>query len=264
MIKRILRNLIIGYLVIGLLGYLFQEKMLFLNTKLDADHVFKFEHQFEELFLKTDDGETINALHFKLEKPKGIVLYFHGNRGHIQEWGEYAEAHFLKRGYDVLLMDYRSYGKSTGKITEDSFYKDAQLSYDYVKERYSEKNITVYGRSLGTGFATYVASKNNPKQLILETPYYEIADPAKYRAMLYPAQWFVKYELPSYKHIVNVKSPIHMFHGTCDWVIPTWSAENLHKTAPQGLSKLTIINNGQHSNLETKIAFTTAIDELLH
>ena len=89
--------------------------------------------------------------------------------------------YFVTKGYDVLIMDYRTYGKSKGKLSEKAFYDDAQYCYDYLLKQYSENEITIYGRSLGTGISTCLASKNNPKQMILETPYFIILDVAKHR-----------------------------------------------------------------------------------
>ena len=142
--------------MIGASLYFFQEKLLFLPTKLEQDYKFQFNYPFEELFLKTDEEAVINAIHFKVKKPKGVILYFHGNAGDLSRWGNITE-YFVDKDYDVLVMDYRTYGKSTGKLSEDAFYKDAQFCYDYLLKQYSEEDISLYGRSLGTGIASYLA-----------------------------------------------------------------------------------------------------------
>ena len=145
--------------------FFFQEKLIFRPITLPQDFVYNFSNPFEELFLKAEDGAVINALHFKKENPKGIILYFHGNAGNLARWGKITEF-FVEKDYDVLVMDYRTYGKSTGKLSEQALYSDAQMCYNYVLKQYEESEIIVYGRSLGTGMATYLASNNNPKQLI--------------------------------------------------------------------------------------------------
>ena len=117
--------------MIGTALYFLQEKILFRPTVLNQTYVFKFSHPFEELFLKADDNAVINALHFKAEEPKGIILYFHGNKGSLKRWGEIA-MFFAKEQYDVVIMDYRSYGKSTGELKEEYLYNDGQLFYNYV------------------------------------------------------------------------------------------------------------------------------------
>ena len=158
-LKKALLVLIAFYLMIGTALYFLQEKILFRPTVLNQTHVFKFSNPFDELFLKSEDNAVINALHFKAEESKGVILYFHGNAGDLSRWGKITE-YFVDKNYDVLVMDYRTYGKSTGALSEHALYGDAQLCYDFLKELYAEKDISVYGRSLGTGIATYIASKN--------------------------------------------------------------------------------------------------------
>ncbi|WP_299891936.1 alpha/beta hydrolase [uncultured Lacinutrix sp.] len=261
-LKKVVSIIFVLYIINGLALYLFQESLLFRPSVLAQDYKYAFSHPFEELFLKTEDGETINAIHFKKENPKGVVIHFHGNRGNIDEWGQKSKL-FLDRGYDVFVMDYRSYGKSTGVITETSFYSDALLCYNYVKSIYSENKITVYGRSLGTGFATYVASKNKPKQLVLESPYYEIADPAQHRIIIYPAKLFLNFELPTYKYIKNVISPITIIHGTDDYIIPYESAKKLYNIIPKDLKTFITIKDAKHSDLFKFDSYVKAIDALL-
>lgn len=236
------------YIMVGSLLYFLQEKMLFFPTVLEQDYVFKFSKPFEELFLKTDDKAVINAIHFKTENPKGVILYFHGNAGDLSRWGFIAE-YFVEKQYDVLIMDYRTYGKSIGKLSEKALYIDAQYCYDYLKERYSENEVTLYGRSLGSGIAAYLASQNKPNQLILETPYYSITDVAKSRFPIFPVEKLLKYKLPSFQYIQQVNCPITMFHGTEDVVVPYKSAKKLFEASPKDLTTFITIEGGNHGDL---------------
>ena len=247
-VKRALLFLGALYFLVGAFLFFFQEKILFLPSVLPQDYKYEFAHNFEELFLNTDEKAVVNALHFKVENPKGVVLYFHGNAGDLSRWGKTTE-YFADKDYDVLVMDYRTFGKSTGKISEPALYSDAQFCYDYLKDRYSEDKITVYGRSIGTGIATYVAANNKPKQLILETPYYNMADVAHSRFPIFPARYFLKYKFPANEFIQDVTCPIYMFHGTDDAVIQYDSANKLFEVAPQKQTKFTVIENGHHNDL---------------
>ena len=159
-------------LIMGLL-HVFQEKIIFLPEPINKEYVYQFPFDFEEVNLKTKDNQTINALHIKAENPKGIILYFHGNQGNLIRWGEIT-SYFTQFKYDVFVIDYRGYGKSTGVFNETQMYNDALLSYNYVKKQFPEDKIIVYGRSLGTTFATKVASENKPKHVILEAPFYNL------------------------------------------------------------------------------------------
>ncbi|MDD7888189.1 alpha/beta hydrolase [Flavivirga sp. 57AJ16] len=247
--------------MIGTLLYFMQEKMLFHPTVLSQDFKFEFSYPFEELFFKTDDHAVINAVHFKTENPKGVVLYFHGNAGDLSRWG-IITGFFVEKQYDVLVMDYRTFGKSTGKLSEAALYNDSEYCYNYLKKYYSESDITVYGRSLGTGIATYVASKNNPKQLILETPYYSITDVAKSKFPIFPVKYLLKYKLPSYRFITKINCPISIFHGTNDQVVPYKSAKELFEVAPTQ-TVFTTIKGGNHGNLSTYEAFLKGMNRVL-
>ncbi len=241
-------GLIILYLMIGTSLYFFQEKIIFRPSVLPQNYTYNFSNEFEELFLKAEDGAIINALHFKAVNPKGIIVYFHGNMGDLSRWGKITEF-FVEKNYDVFVMDYRTYGKSTGKLSEQALYNDAQMCYNYVIKKYDELEITIYGRSLGTGIATFLASKNNPKYLILETPYYSLTDVANRRFSMFPTNKLLRYNFPSYKFIQNVRCPISIFHGTNDKVVPFASGEKLFNCIEQKEKLFYTIEKGDHNNL---------------
>ena len=100
-----------------------------------------------------------------------MILYFHGNTRSIKGWAKYA-SDFYRYNYDVVLVDYRGFGKSTGKRSEKEMLNDMQFVYDTLLETYPEHHIIVYGRSIGSGFAAKIASDNKPRYLILDAPYY--------------------------------------------------------------------------------------------
>ena len=260
-LKKAVMILLSIYIMIGSALYFFQEKLLFLPSRLEQNYQYQFNYNFEELFFKPDESTTINALHFKVDNPKGVILYFHGNAGDLSRWGTIAE-YFVAQQYDVLIMDYRTYGKSIGKLSEDALYRDAQYCYDYLLNNYSENEITLYGRSLGTGIASYIASKNNPKQLVLETPYFSILDVAKDRFPWLPVKQILKYQFPTYQFLLQTRCPITIVHGTDDDVVPYASAEKLLKLDIDHLSFITV-EGARHNNLIEFEAYHTTIKELL-
>lgn len=261
-LKKALKVLLVLYVMIGASLYFLQEKLLFLPTILEQGYQYEFNYPFDEVFLEPADDVSINAIHFKTENPKGVILYFHGNAGDLSRWGTIAEF-LVAKNYDVFIMDYRTYGKSKGKLSEAAFYEDAQYCYDYLLKQYSESDIVLYGRSLGTGMANYLASKNNPKQLILETPYYSILDVAKHRFPIFPVKTLLRYEFPSNEFIVDVKCPITIVHGTEDSVVPYASAEKLNTVAPTDKTTFITIEGGNHNDLVEFERYRNAIDELL-
>ncbi len=248
--------------MVGSALYLLQEKFIFRPTVLPQDHVYEFRHDHEELFLHTAEDAIINAIHFKVEHPKGVILYFHGNAGNLQRWGEVTEF-FVDMNYDVLVMDYRTYGKSTGPLSEIALYNDGQKCYNYLLQRYSEEDISLYGRSLGGSIASKIASTNQPKRLILESPFYSVADVAKNRFPIFPVKKLLRYELPSYKHIINVSCPITIYHGTDDYVVPFTSGEKLAFESSKPTTLFVAVEGGGHNDLINFDSYRTAVTELL-
>lgn len=261
-LKKVLLVLLGLYVMIASTLYFLQEKLMFLPTTLEQNYQYQFEKPFEELFFKTEEDAIINALHFKTENPKGVILYFHGNAGDLSRWGIITE-YFVERSYDVLVMDYRTYGKSSGKLSEEAFYNDAQYCYDYLLKDYSENEITLYGRSLGTGIASYLASENTPKQLILETPYYSIEDIANHRFPFFPIKQLLKYRFPTFQYLKKAACPITIIHGTEDNVVPYSSAKKLSEMKIDNLDFITV-ENGNHNNLVEFEDYHLAIDRALN
>jgi fermentation-respiration switch protein FrsA (DUF1100 family) len=261
-LKRFFAYMLLLYVMVNVSLYVFQDKILFQPTVLEQDYKFIFNHNFEEVFLKTDSETNINAIHFKVENTKGVILYFHGNQGDLQRWGNITE-YFVDKGYDVFVIDYRTYGKSIGRLSEEALYSDAQFAYNHLATQYPEQDITVYGRSLGTTFAAFVTSKNKPKQLILETPYYSIVDVAKNRFPLIPVTQFMNYEFPTYKFMTNVNCNTTIIHGTSDRVVPFSSGKKLYESSNKQKTKFISVEGANHNDLIDFDAYHREIDSIL-
>lgn len=246
-ILKIVKWLVIVHICFIVLAYFFQDKLIFYPSPLPADHEFQFERPFTEVNLKTEDGQTINALHFPKDTANGVVLYFHGNSGNLSNWG-HVVGYFERYGYDVFIMDFRGYGKSTGKFDEALMYKDAQLCYDYLKKHYPENEIVVYGKSLGTTFAAKVAADNDPQQLILEVPFYDLAAAGRHRFPLLP-MFMLKYKFDTSRYVPQVNCPITFFHGTEDYITPYGDSKELFELATVADKEFVTIPGGGHNNL---------------
>lgn len=250
------------YLLLCTAIYFAQEKMLFFPEILPANHPFEFPNRPKELWLTMQNGTQIDALYFTVPTPKGAVLYLHGNGGSLKSWGRVAES-INDAGYDVLLPDYPGYGKSDGSITsEKQLHQTASLAYTYLKTKYAEANITIIGRSLGSGLATRLAKENQPRALVLISPYTSITKQALRRFPFLPP-FLVKYALPTEKWIGEVRCPITLIHGTNDDVIPySCSQELLPLIHSSG--KFVTIDGAGHNNLQESPEYKDAMVEVLH
>lgn len=265
MILSILFYIGLMLLLFWLIGNLFtfwgQDHFIFRPQKLPPDYGYQFEQQFTEVFLNAPQGGKLNALWFKRINAKGVVLFFHGNAGSLARWGHLY--HFFHRlGYDYFVYDYRGYGKSTGKKNEHLLYEDAKVAFEYVKQHYPSEQIVVYGRSMGTAFATRIAAEGNVKMLILETPF------SSMRRLFYsyypflPPIFFFKYHFPNHRYLRRVQCPVYIFQGTKDWVVPYKCAIRLQKWLKPDDEFITIVGGG-HNNLSFYDLYNRRLQEIL-
>ncbi len=251
------------YVGISILLYFLQEQLLFKPEKLPKDFIYFYENQVtEEYNLETRDGAIINGLHFKTENPRGVVFYLKGNSKNIKGWGKYA-VDFTRNGFDVIMVDYRGFGKSTGHRSNKKIKHDMQFVYNKIKEKVDEKYIILYGRSLGSGFAAKLASMNNPSKLILDAPYYSLTKVTARYAPFLPFSLIMKYPLPTYKWLKYVQCPIHIIHGTNDKLIPYKTSIKLSKIKPK-LTRLYTVIGGGHKNLNNFESYHKMLSEILN
>ncbi|MDC8003996.1 alpha/beta hydrolase [Aureisphaera galaxeae] len=251
------------YIVISVLLYYLQEYFLFKPEKLPKEFQFAYENQIvEEYNVETRDGAVINGLHFKSENPRGVVLYLKGNSKSIKGWGKFA-VDFTRHNYDVIMVDYRGFGKSTGRRTQKAIKHDLQYIYNKMRERVREDFIILYGRSLGSGFATKLASTNNPKMLILDAPYYSLTKVTKRYIPFMPLSLILRFPMPTYKWLKYVNCPVHIIHGTNDKLIPFKSSVKLSKIKPE-LTRLWPVIGGGHKNLNNFEEYHRMLGEIIN
>ena len=257
---QILIILLACYVLICIVVYFFQERMIFFPKKLAADYKFQFEQQYEEISI-TVDGIKLNGLLLKVDSSRGLVFYLHGNAGGLDSWGEIGGT-YTSLGYDVFMLDYRGYGKSEGRITnEEQFYADVQLSYQKLKERYPENETIIVGYSIGTGAASKLASTNNPRMLILQAPYYSMKDMMRKSYPFLPS-FLLKYGFENFKHLQTIKAPVYIFHGANDEVIYPGSSEKL-KPFLKSTDRVTFIEGMGHNGMNEDEVYKEEIRKLL-
>jgi pimeloyl-ACP methyl ester carboxylesterase len=253
--------IVCGYVFLLILVYLVQERFIFKPEKLKQDFLYKYDVPFKELFFDVEEGVRINGLHFTLTKPLGLILYFHGNTRSIKGWARYAKD-FARYNYDVVLVDYRGFGKSTGDRNEKDMLKDMQFVYDTLAVQYTEHHIIVYGRSLGSGFAAKIASDNMPRYLILDSPYFSFAKAIERFLPILPIRFLLRYQLRTDKWIKHVNCHTYIIHGTKDRLIPISNSEKLQALNPKKITLIRIVGGG-HNNLPSFNEYHNIIRDIL-
>lgn len=259
---RWIKVILMAYGIIGIAIYYLQDYILFHPQALKKSEHYDFKEPHKDINIPFDEQSNLNIVEFTTgQAPKGVVLYYHGNRKNISWYARFAQD-FTKNNYEVWMIDYPGYGKSTGPFSEQRLYEYSEQLYKLARSRFSKDSIIVYGKSMGTGLAAYVASKRDCKALILETPYYSMTSLARHYMPVYPVGRMIHYKIPTYQYLKEVIAPVTIFHGTADWVIPYGNAEKLQSSLKAGDQFITI-EGGSHNDLDHFPLFRQKLDSLL-
>ena len=253
---------VIAYIAICVLFYFFQDLAFFRPERLAQTFTYKYPFPFEELDFDMEDGGRINAIHFKVPNTRGIVYYLKGNSKSIKGWGKFAKD-FLGNGYDFFMIDYRGFGKSSGKRSQQKVFSDAQYIYKWITQAYPEQQVVLYGRSLGSGVAARLASWNNPRMLILDSPYISFDYNTRLYLFFTPLKWLLKYDMRTDQYLKGAHCPVHIIHGTHDKLITFSQSEKLAKLYPDKIT-LHPIANGRHNNLPEFPEFFEVLYDILY
>lgn len=259
--------LILLYCVIGIAWYYGQEKLLFRPLAVDRKVIYTFSEPFAELNIPYDATTNLNVIQFHAtDRPadslaKGVVLYFHGNRDGISRYAP-AAIDFTAKGYEVWMLDYPGFGKSTGVLSERKLYEYALIFYKLARSRWSPRQIVLYGKSLGTGIAAQLASVRDCRRLILETPAYSLTSVARRYLFVYPVGAMLHYHFPTNEYLPAVTAPITIFQGDEDRTVPYSNASRLKPLLKKGDEFVTVPGAG-HNDLRDQTLFREKLDSVL-
>ncbi|RZI83603.1 MAG: alpha/beta fold hydrolase [Rubrivivax sp.] len=235
-----------------------QESLLFRPEPLPSSHLFHLPETTEET-VKVP-GAVLHALHLRQPagKPsKGLVFFLHGNAGNLATWFTSTDF-WLSTGYDVFMLDYRGFGKSTGHIDgEAQLHDDMRRAWDQVAPQYAGRKLVIYGRSLGTGLAARLATQVPADLLVLVSPYESMVS---LTSQFYPwvPSWALRYPLRTDECLPKVKAPrIFIVHGEQDALIPVVHAEHLKALNPR--ARLLRLPQAGHGDVHMFPNYTEAL-----
>lgn len=264
--KRLRKWLIILLIIYtggGFALYYLQDAILFHPVQLKRDHRYNFSTPHDDINIAINNEDTLNLVRFFSEGPvaRGAVLYFHGNKKNIA-WYARFPPYFTRHGYEVIMIDYPGFGKSKGKFTEKILYEWSEQVYKYARSHFAADSIIIYGKSMGTGIAAYLASRVECDRLVLETPYYDMPSVVSHYLPIYPVEKLLHYKLPTYLYLPVVKAPVTIFHGTNDGVITYENASRLRRFLKPA-DEFVAIPGGKHNNLHSFPEMVRKLDSLL-
>lgn len=228
---------------------LFERGLAFFPLQGEDETPASFGVPFQPMDLTTSDGERVHAWWMPHEEPRATVLYFHGNGGHLSMWAPVLVG-IWRQGHSVFALDYRGYGRSSGRPSEAGLYRDVSAAVAAVRGRADRGAVPVvyWGRSLGAVMAARAAREHAPDGLILEAGFPSM------RAVLegspfWLLSWFSSYRFPASRWLEGVTVPTLVLHGERDSVIPFRLGQELFESV-RGPKQFVAIQGGDHNDLE--------------
>lgn len=236
-----------------------QERLLFKPEVLAPDHRFALAVDVHETWIDVP-GARLNALHLRLPRPRGVVFFLHGNAGNLQSW--FAAADFYRRAnFDLFMLDYRGYGKSSGHIqSQDQLQADVRAAWAAVAPRYAGLPRVIYGRSLGSGLAAALAAEVQPELTVLVSPFENLAAVASLHYPWLPMS-LLRYPLRTDAVLPRIRGPVWIAHGEHDRLIPLQQAEHLQALSPR-VSLLRVPGVG-HADIQRSAVYLQGLREVL-
>lgn len=263
----IFRSLLAIYVGVGVILFLFQSSMIYYpelpGRKITATPA-AIGLKYEEVILNTEDGLKLHGWYTPAESERGVVLFFHGNAGNISHRLDSLRI-FNALGYSSFIFDYRGYGRSEGKPSEKGTYLDAEAAWRYLVEqrRIASQTIVFFGRSIGASVAAYLATRQLPKALILESAFTSVGDFAASIYPVYPTRLMARYRYNTSKYLESVECPLLIIHSRQDEIVPYKFGQRLYEQANEPKRMLTISGGHNDGFLISGKLYTTGIDDFL-
>ena len=237
------------YAVLVLVVYLMQARMLYLadvpGRSLERTPAY-IGAEFRDVSIETADGVRLHGWYVPGDSDR-VLLFFHGNAGNISHRLE-SIRQFLQLGLSVFIIDYRGYGQSEGRTTEQGIYRDAEAAWRYLTETdgIPAARIIVFGRSMGASAAAYLAARQRPLALVVESSFTSVPDIAGEYYPWLPVRWLSRLRHSAEEFVRQNRSPVLVIHSRDDEIVPLHHGEAIFAAA--GEPKAFVEIRGTHND----------------
>ena len=267
-------GLAVGYGAIVGLAFAFQDQLLFQPSSRLLATPDEAGMPYETFHLDTEDGETLHgwwipAPNVSRETSPGAstehtLLFFHGNAGNISGRLESVQQ-FHQLGLNVLIVDYRGYGQSTGSPSEEGIYRDAEACWRYLTETkgLASQEIIVFGRSMGGGAATWLAAREKPGAVILESVFTNVPDVGAHHYSFLPVRALATNQFDNESRVGQIGAPKLFIHSRGDRVVPFELGRQVYEAAAEPKQFLEIEGGHNDGFLVSADEYLRTIDDFL-
>lgn len=245
---------VVGVIAMALLVRQFEARLAFFPFAGENRTPEQFGASFHALTITTSDGEQLRAWHLPRPDAVAQVVYFHGNGGNLSVWSDVLVG-IVRRGYEVIAVDYRGFGLSTGAPSEQGLYRDVDATIAFVDDRLQRPGLPLiyWGRSIGAAMAAYAASRRAPDGVILEAGFPNARAIFENNPVMSALTLFTTYRFPTARWMTTVSAPALVLHGDSDRVIPYRLGQRLYESLP-GPKRFVTIAGGDHNDPEPRDA----------
>ncbi|MCE8022811.1 alpha/beta hydrolase [Billgrantia aerodenitrificans] len=267
---RVASTLVGIYGLVVLLAWFFQERLLYL-PHVGREHVATPAARglgWEQVELQTADGLQLDAWWIPVEDARGKLLFFHGNAGNISHRLDSIQQ-FHRLGLSVLILDYRGYGRSEGRPSEEGTAQDARAGWRWLTEQEgaTADEIVLFGRSLGAAVAAELAASLTPQEqpaaVILESPFRSVPALGQQLYPFLPVRWLATLDYPTARYVTRIESPLLVIHSRDDEIIPFSEGEAVYRAANEPKELLTIRGGHNTGFIDSEPDYSTGIDAFL-
>lgn len=260
MLGSLLVTLAAAYAAVATTAYLFQGHLVYFPQRDLEATPRERGLQYEDVMLEAADGVPVHGWFVPRTLARGVVLYLHGNAGNISH--RLARiALFHEMGLGVFILDYRGYGRSGGRPSEEGTYRDAAAAWRYLTETrgIDPARIVLFGRSLGAAVAAELAARVRPGALVLDSAFTSLPELGQELYPWLPVKWLARLRYPTREYLTRVDCPVLVVHSRDDEIIPFHHGERLYAAAREPKHFLAIAGGHNSAYFLTKRAYA---DEL--
>lgn len=266
-VVRLIVTLAGAYGLLLLLAYLLQPRLLFLpgvpGREVETTPA-RIGLLFRDVELKTSDGETLHGWWLPHEDSRATVLFLHGNAGNISHRLDSLQI-FHELGVDVLIIDYRGYGRSSGKPSEAGLYRDASAAWDWLTgdRGIAGEDIIVFGRSLGAAVASELATRVDAAGLVVESAFTSVPDIGAELYWWLPVRWLSRLDFDTARYLARTELPVLVVHSTEDEIIPFPHGRRLYEMAGDRAALLELQGGHNTGFLESGQRYREGLDRFI-
>ena len=248
---RLIRLGLVCYLLLLLALMIFEESLIYFPSRYPQGDWRPPGVNFEDAEFQAADGTRLHGWYAHRQDARAVVLFCHGNAGNVTHRAHTLAALHDLAGVSALVFDYRGYGKSQGKPTEEGVLDDARAAREWLaeKEGIAQSDVVLMGRSLGGALAVDLAAKDGAPALVLESTFTSVADVGAYHYPWLPVRALLRTRLDSVAKIGRYGGPLLQSHGDADTIVPYRFGQELFQAARGPKSFLTI-PGGDHNDAQ--------------